>query len=267
LTNYSGILARLPNVFSIFNEKNYFTSFHYGGDMDFANIGALFTKADKVSSEETISSPTKNAWGIHDEILFDDFYSQITTQQGPYFSMLFSLSSHEPYVVPNYAKYKEPYQNSVSYTDSCLGVFLNKFKKTKQWNNTLIIITADHGSTGPDHSASFEPRTFQIPLVITGGAVKKNVIVDETVGQADIPVTLGKLIHSPPVGSAWQHSLLQPNDVAYYSFYNGIGLVNGNCSQQYDIYGKRYIDEACSKPFEQAYFQMNNQAFFSALSH
>ena len=39
----------------------------------------------------------------------------------------------------------EKFMNSVYYTDKCLGDFVEKLRKRDDWDNTLVIMVADHG--------------------------------------------------------------------------------------------------------------------------
>ena len=73
------------------------------------------------------------------------------TVKEPFFNVVLTLSSHEPFDVPmdpvfsgndNMTKYK----NSVYYADKALGSFLDWAKGTDWWKNTLVIMVADHGA-------------------------------------------------------------------------------------------------------------------------
>lgn len=260
LTNFPDKLAKKPSIFNLFNSP-YFSSFYYGGNMDFANIKVLFQEANAVKSEDDFNTSIKNTWGAHDEVVFKTFADDFIRRKQPQFSMLFSLSSHEPFDVPNFHRYEDPYRNSIAYTDSCLGVLIQRLKNSDKWDNTLIIITADHGVKRPDNAPIYSERNFIIPLVLTGGVVKKDTMISEIVSQADIPSTLANYINQPSV--FLQNSILKPSNYAFYSYHNGLVSVTPEGIQYFDITQHKYLTGSVNPPIEKAYYQWMNAYFFN----
>jgi len=260
LTNFPDILANKPNIFSTLSE-DYATGFYYGGNLEFANIKVLFKDADVVKSQQNFTSIHTNAWGVHDEDVFRVFADDFLAEPKPQFKMLFSLSSHEPFDVPNYKTKKNPYLNSVSYTDSCLGVLIRKLKASPKWKNTLVIITADHGTIRPDNAPIYDTANFKIPLVLTGGVVRKDTIIHTVVSQAHIPATITQFtLGSNPFS---QPTLYTPAGYAFYSYHIGVAYVANDCTQYYDIIQKKYLNKKCNPPVERAYYQLQNRNFFT----
>ena len=260
LTNFPAELSSKSNIFKLFDNR-YLSSFYYGGNLDFANIKVLFSHANETKSQDDFISTNKNTWGVHDEDVFQTFSDDFMTRQMPQFSMLFSLSSHEPFDVPNYHKKDDPYLNSISYTDSCLGRMIHRLKKSDKWSNTLVIITADHGVRRPDNAPIYSEKNFHIPLILTGGVVQKDTTILEIVSQADLPSTLANYLNKPSIFQ--QHSILTPSNSAFYSYHNGIVSVTSDCIQYYDIDQKKYLFDSCNHPLEKAYFQLGNDDFFN----
>jgi len=63
------------------------------------------------------------------------------------------------------------YDGEIRYLDHCLGLLLEKLKALKVYDNTLIIITSDHGEAFGEHSLVSHGRTLyeellRVPLVI-----------------------------------------------------------------------------------------------------
>ena len=260
LTNFPAELSSKPNIFNLFKSR-YWSSFYYGGNLDFANIKVLFSDANELKSQGDFSSNKKNVWGVHDEDVFQTFADDFISRKMPQFSMLFSLSSHEPFDVPNYHIKEDPYLNSIAYTDSCLGLLINQIKESDKWSNTLIIITADHGVIRPDNTPIYSETNFKIPLIFTGGVVRQDSVIHEIVSQSDLPSTLASYLNKPTVFS--QQSVLQPSNYAFYSYHNGIVSVTPDCIQYYDLNHKKYLTDSCTLPFEKAYFQLANDDFFN----
>lgn len=259
LTNFPTELSAKPSVFKLFS-KDYWTSFYYGGNLDFANIKVLFSDADELKSGDDFVSSKRNTWGVHDEDVFQTFGDDFMTRKKPQFSMLFSLSSHEPFDVPNYQNREDPYLNSISYTDSCLGLLINRIKESDKWSNTLIMITADHGVRRPDNAPIYSDINFKIPLILTGGVVRRDTVIREIVSQSDLPSTVASYLNKPFIFS--QQSVLQPSNIAFYSYHNGIATVAPDCIQFYDFDQKKYLTDSCTLPFEKAFFQLANEDFF-----
>jgi phosphoglycerol transferase MdoB-like AlkP superfamily enzyme len=260
LTNFPAELSSKPNIFKLFDSR-YWSSFYYGGNLDFANIKVLFSHANQTKSQDDFTTTNKNTWGVHDEDVFKMFSDDFTSRKMPQFSMLFSLSSHEPFDLPSYQKKEDPYLNSISYTDSCLGRMIDRLKKSDKWSNTLLIITADHGVIRPDNAPIYSEKNFHIPLIITGGVVQKDTMISEIVCQADLPSTIANYMNKPAVFQ--QKSVLKPSNNAFYSYHNGIVSVTSDCIQYYDINQKKYLFDSCALPFEKAYFQLANDDFFN----
>ena len=259
LTNFPTELSAKPSVFKLFS-KDYWTSFYYGGNLDFANIKVLFSDADELKSGDDFVSSKRNTWGVHDEDVFQTFGDDFITRKKPQFSMLFSLSSHEPFDVPNYQNREDPYLNSISYTDSCLGLLINRIKESDKWSNTLIMITADHGVRRPDNAPIYSDINFKIPLILTGGVVRQDTVIREIVSQSDLPSTVASYLNKPFIFS--QQSVLQPSNIAFYSYHNGIATVTPDCIQFYDLDQKKYLTDSWTLPFEKAFFQLANEDFF-----
>jgi len=258
LTNFPQQLANKPSIFSVFPDS-YHTSFSYGGNLEFANIKVLFKDADEVNSQADFESSNANAWGVHDEEVFRDELSHFLIEPKPQFKMIFSLSSHEPFDVPDYNKLSSPYLNSVAYTDSCLGVFVEGLRASGKWDNTLLIVTADHGTIRPDNAPIYDTANFRIPLLLTGGAVQKNTSIYSTVSQMDIFPTLAKLFDERKWAAP---SLLAPQGRAFYSYHDGIVFVSDTTLNIWDLGMKAYIKPPEDKPYEKAFYQVENEKFF-----
>jgi phosphoglycerol transferase MdoB-like AlkP superfamily enzyme len=216
----------------------YNCSYFYGGDIDFAAMRSFIQNAhyDKIVSDEDFPDSTYGAkWGVHDGFIFEKFYDDILASKTPFLRTVFTLSSHEPFDVPYRSSFygsseEEKFLNAGRYTDSCLGVFINKLKKTRLWDSTLVIITADHGSNHPKNSQYFECIRFRIPMIWIGGALNiKDSIVSRIGAQTDIPFTLlNQLDIVPKEKFPYGKNLLNngKKSFAYYTFNNGFCFIN-----------------------------------------
>jgi phosphoglycerol transferase MdoB-like AlkP superfamily enzyme len=114
-------------------------------------------------------------WGVPDGYLFERAFVDLKTEKMPFMQTIYTVSSHPPYDVP-YSKIKgisvrDKYLNSVSYTDSCLGRFIHSLRNSPLWENTLLIVTSDHGHMQPGPTDITHPDTYRIPLIWAGGVI------------------------------------------------------------------------------------------------
>lgn len=166
IINYPEKSNKLTMMSDYFKRNSYRTSFYYGGDIDFYNLKSFVLQGEynKIVGQADFPKEIRNlsSWGAPDGYLFERVLDELDKSQ-PFFTVAYTLSSHTPYDVPAQIikgqSTEDKYLNSVAYTDSCLGDFIRAFKKTKYWNNTLVIITADHGHLYPGPTGIVEPAT------------------------------------------------------------------------------------------------------------
>ena len=179
---------------------------------------------------------------------------------------MLSLSSHEPFDVPfgNKKLMGEDalFLNSCAYTDSCLGNFIQQAKNKSWWNNTLIIITADHGHRFPFNSSNYEKGKFKIPMLWLGGAVANAMRIGKMGSQTDIASTLlGQLrVADPHFIFSKDLFSLTTNSFAVYSFNNGFGYLSPTTEMVYDFDLRNYL-----KPYGNEKDVLNGKAYMQVL--
>ena len=264
----------LPSINQVLAKEGYTTSYTYGGELEFANIKSylLNTGFDKLVDKYSFPvSQRTTSWGVHDEYVFDRFSQDLKNEKEPFFAALFTLSSHEPYDVPlKHFKGNDQttlFKNSMYYADSVLGNFIQKSKQEAWWNNTLIIMVADHGHPLPGNDANDKPSKFHIPLIFTGGALKKQGSFDVIGSQTDIITTVMDQIHIPTKQFEWGKDLLDSSarSFAFYSFNNGFGWVTPKGAATVDnVSGLIFKDpdfDSSKLKYGKAYMQFSYQNF------
>jgi phosphoglycerol transferase MdoB-like AlkP superfamily enzyme len=236
---------RLPSLCRKFNELGYKSSFFYGGDTHFANMNSFIVNSgfQRTVNQDDFPKEFRNSkWGVHDEHMFARVLAETDTATAPFFSVLFTLSSHEPFDVPMDTKIKgnqpaEKYMNSVYYADSCLGAFITEAKKREWWKNTLVVLVADHSVRYPDDLSIVVPQRYTIPMLWLGGAVQKPIVVDVVGGQADIAATLLNQMGIDNNEFYYSNDLLNPlrQPFALYFYNKGFGMVTSNCTVVYNM--------------------------------
>ena len=228
--------AKLPNLGVILKTKGYKSSFYYGGETEFAKMNSylLSSGMEKIISVKDFPKEPKSKWGVNDEYIFEKHINDLKKETNTFFSILLTLSNHEPFEVPikKFEGEEKPqkFRNSAYYTDYCLGKYFEKAKKELWYKNTLFILVADHGHHLPRENDMALPASRKIPLLILGGALKnefKGKTIDITGNHHDIPATLLNQMQLPANKFGWSKNLLNKNcrNFAYYANENGFGWI------------------------------------------
>jgi phosphoglycerol transferase MdoB-like AlkP superfamily enzyme len=268
----------LPSLNKALEKAGYTSSYTYGGELEFANIKSYLVNIgfDNLTDKYSFSvSQRTTSWGVHDEFVFNRFSHDLKNKQQPFFATLFTLSSHEPYDVPMKPHFPGKdettlFKNSVYYTDSVIGDFINKSKMENWWQNTLVIFVADHGHPIPGYDPNDRPSKFHIPLIFSGGALKLKGKVTNIGSQTDIAATVLHQLHLPADDFKWSKDLLDSSarQFAFYSFNNGFGYVTPKRAATVDNVSKQiiYIDKSFDSSdikFGKAYMQFSYQDFLN----
>ncbi len=243
---------KLPQLSKVFEQKGYTTSYYYGGELEFANIKSFLLNGgyNKLIDKADFPAESYNSkWGAHDHVLFDRVLKDLKQEKAPFFSTVYTLSSHEPYEIPIPAKFPgtdntAKFRNSVYYTDWALGRFITEAKKQPWWQNTLVVIVADHGHALPGDDANHAPSKFKIPFILTGGVVtQKGKEVTTIASQTDIASTLLAQLNLPHQDFKWGRNLMAATDYpfAFYVFNDGFGFVTPQGILTYDNVAKKPI--------------------------
>ena len=173
LSKYS--TNRIEGLPSILKKHGYNTSFYHGGSngtMGFDNF-SFMAGCDKYygKNEYPNTADYDGNWGIWDEPYLKYFAEQLDNKKEPFFSVVYTLSSHHPYKVPEKYKAKLPkgkYEifQSIAYTDLALREFFEKAKKSKWYNNTVFVITADHTFWALDDFYNNRIGMYSVPIVM-----------------------------------------------------------------------------------------------------
>ena len=241
----------IPSLNAVLAQRGYHTGYTYGGELEFANIKAylLNTGFDKlIDKYDFPMSERTTSWGVHDEFVFNRFSKDLNAMDTAFFEVFFTLSSHEPYDVPltHFTETDEStqFKNAIYYTDSLLGDFIQKSKAQPWWDNTLIVLVADHGHHLPGYDANHAPAKFHIPLVFTGGALSQNGMVETIGSQTDIIPTILNQMGIPAEEFKWGKDLMDADkSFAFYSFNNGFGWVTPSGTVTVDNVSKSVITE------------------------
>lgn len=212
----------------LYNSADYNTSFIYGGDLTWRDLGEfvkfqaykniegkqdIYSSIEKTKAEDDYFYP----WGIYDEYLYEHILKKLENSKEKEMILALSTNNHPPYNIPNDYKSKslifseelkahitgdfdlaEQRFKSYAYALDSVGDFLDKFKNSHAKDNTIVVITADNNTVegimkyenNPIFTSKNIPIYFYLPKKL-----KEKLNVDTTVAgsQKDIFPTLYNL--------------------------------------------------------------------------
>lgn len=245
---------KLPSLPMILNEKGYHTSFYFGGDLDYGNIRAFLfhNEMDKIVEESDISAGIpRGRLGIHDEFMMALHADELKISEEPFFSILFTMSSHSPYDQPkehsiDWEGPEARFINSAFYSDYSLGRYFELVKKAPWYDRTLFIIIADHSHNTYRNwpVESFHYR--HIPMMFLGGALKEEFRgkqIETVSSNTDLPRTLLNQLALDSTPFTWSKDLLNPvsPSFAYFEINDGVGWKTPSGEFVYDMRNDHYI--------------------------
>lgn len=159
---------------AILAAEGYHTSFFHGGRNgtmgfdDFSHIAGI--KHYYGLNEYRGPAAFDGKWGIYDEEFLQFYAATLKTFPQPFFSSVFTLSSHHPYNVPERLKKKfaaapNSLLQSISYTDYALGRFFQTIATAPWYKHTLFVLVADHTAVGQSLEYNTRAGMYRIPLV------------------------------------------------------------------------------------------------------
>jgi len=222
---------KIQSLVSCLKEMGYDTSFFHGapnGSMGFLGFGNILGFDHYYGKTEfNNDAEFDGVWGIWDEPFLQFMKQTLDKKQKPFFSTVFTVSSHEPYIVPEQYKGKFPKGNvpmhqCVGYTDFSFKKFFESAKKQPWFKNTIFIITADHGNqTYYDEYEKVVNRTAT-PILIykPDGSLKGEN--KELAQQIDIYPTILDMVGYDKPFRSWGRSLIGDKKVKPYTInFNG----------------------------------------------
>ena len=239
----------MPNIAkTLKTERGYHTTYLYGGDINFTNMRSYLIAGgfEQLIWKDNYTSEEQNTarWGVCDEITFETLYQLSTTQTSPFIIGYSTLSSHAPWDVP-VKKFDDEILNAFYYLDQCLGNFIHRFRQTKAWDNTLLILLPDHGIPYKDIDER-HPLMNHIPMIWLGGAVKAPVRITQVCNQTDLPATLLGQLGLPHDAFTFSRDVLSSTytkPFATHTFDNGFSMVDSASFVSYDFVSNKVIAE------------------------
>jgi phosphoglycerol transferase MdoB-like AlkP superfamily enzyme len=238
VSNYAGNqIMSLPERLS---REGYSTSFYHGGKNGTMGFQA-FCKAAGVKEYYGLNEyPNKEDfdgnWGVFDEPFLQYYSSELENKQQPFFSGVFTLTSHHPFEIPK--KYKNRFPKgdlkileSIGYADYSLSNFFAEAKTRQFYNNTIFVITADHTSMSNDAYYSGSVGAFRVPFIIFDPQNPSHRVNNKVTQHSDIfPTVLDYLNYNGEI-VCFGNSVLRDKESFSINYYNNI----------YQFYTQHYL--------------------------
>ena len=245
-TSYASSLysrQEVESVVSVAHELGYNSSFFHGaangsmGFLGFANT--LGFERYYGRTEFNNDNEFDGYWGIWDEPFLLYMKSVLDQQKTPFLSSVFTITSHDPYVIPKayhgkFDKGHVPMHQCVGYTDHALRQFFKKSSNSPWFDDTVFLFTADHGNQ--THFPFYEKTVnrFASPLMIFKPNSQLKGVDMRLASHMDIFPTVADLIDYPNPFKSWGRSLV--SDQEYHPF-----IINYFSGGSYFIMDENFI--------------------------
>lgn len=272
LMKYPRKLQKLHSFPGELKKAGYNLQYLYGGDADFTSMRSYLKICGFENIIEDVSFPKSyntTKWGVPDHHVFDALYTEIEKQREfPFLKVIQTQSSHNPFDVPFRSHHTDPYLNSVAYTDSCLGDFIQRFRQLPSWDNTILVLVPDHAMRFPYDLDNRSVDRYKIPLVIAGGAVGKAQRIENYASQTDIAATLLYQLNLSSTHFTFSRNILNPATphTGFFTFKDGFGMVSAENEYVYDNEAGHAITNTGLANFNQKRAQAWIQKMFDYLN-
>ena len=202
ITNHPEKYYAVPSLLTPIDSMGYYTSYYYGGELNYANILSYlrYNEFDKIVDHKDVDAGFHSGkLGYHDTDMLPWVAKQVTDQPEPFFTTVFTQSSHSPYDYPkvleklDWLKLEPDYMNSAHYVDFALKLFMDAAKNEPWYENTIFIFVADHSHETEKNYPLESFEYHQIPLLITGEPLQdslRGTTFDKICSSLDIPATM-----------------------------------------------------------------------------
>lgn len=239
----------------VYQAKGYETSYVYGGDLSWRNVGTFFKyqgfdhvegKGSIVNALHLDEKKSSHSWGVFDQYAYDFLLKKLSDAKKPQFMYLMTTNNHPPYDIPSdYVSRPLKWSNEMSahmkgdrqlldkrlhdyaYALDMAGRFMDEIKKNPKFSNTVVVITADNNTIessmkydDPIATSKLIPFYLYLPK-----ALKPHDAIDTTIpgSHKDIFPTLYNLTLSDADYVAMGVNLLDPS--VLHCGFNDAGII------------------------------------------
>ncbi|MCI8470999.1 MAG: sulfatase-like hydrolase/transferase [Clostridia bacterium] len=213
------------DIFKLFNNKNYHTSYIHGNYPYFWNRGNVYGRLnlDELVLKEQFDDLSENINGdLSDELLYRQAVQKLKGYDNPFMSYIVAASSHTPFSLEglqdrskisiDVGKYKDTYfgnyLEAVNYADYAFGILIQELKEAGLYEDTAILVFGDHNGLNMYNEelldflsyTNSEVTEVDIKLNYTRVAcgfkipgIEHNIEIEKPINKLDIKPTLAYL--------------------------------------------------------------------------
>jgi uncharacterized sulfatase len=199
-TGFAELAGRMPphlSLLSLLKHNGYKTAFYYGGDSQFDNMADFLRRntVDHIYDIQTFPEgysklPANQlglCWGYGDKELYRYYFSTLQNDDTPYCRVLLTVTSHEPFLVPQQQQYLDRFEQrmdelhydktrkeaardfelkyaSILFVDDALREFFQTYAQRPDYHNTIFIVTGDHRM--PEIPMNDKLDRYRVPFLI-----------------------------------------------------------------------------------------------------
>ena len=237
ITNHQEKYYAIPSIVKSLDSLGYYSSFYFGGELNYGNILSYlrYNEFNRIVEGKDVNEHFhKGKLGIQDTDMLPWAARDINSQPEPFFTTIFTLSTHSPYDYPKifeeleWPELEKVFVNSAKYTDIALKLFMDRAKQQPWYDNTLFLFMADHSHPSYKNHPMESFEYHKIPLLIYGKPLQdslRGTTFDKICGNTDIPATLLAQLGVKHEEFIWSKNIFNTcyKPLAFFELYSGLG--------------------------------------------
>lgn len=167
-------------------------------------------------------------------------------------------------------------RNATAFIDTQLQSMMEFLKKEYDWDNTIFVITSDHGNECNEsdnniwgHNSKFSRYQLHVPLIIAGGPVPKGIFDHRTYHVDVVPTLMQLLGCTTPIQnystgrSLWK---TEKRDLMIFSSYSNRAMIYNDAIYEMNRNGVTYNYDLKGKKIKQLPSASQLKQFFDEMS-
>ena len=237
ITNHQEKYYAIPSIIKPLDSLDYYSSFYFGGELNYGNILSYlrYNEFDRIVEGKDVNEHFhKGKLGIQDADMLPWAAKDFNSQPEPFFTTIFTLSTHSPYDYPKifeeleWPQLEKVYINSAKYTDIAIKLFMDRAKQQPWYKNTLFLFMADHSHPSYKNYPLESFEYHKIPLLMYGEPLQdslRGTTFDKICGNTDIPATLLAQFGVNHDEFIWSKNVFNRcyKPFAFFELYSGLG--------------------------------------------
>ena len=239
ITNHQEKYYAIPSIIQPLDSLGYYSSFYFGGELNYGNIMSYlrYNEFDRIVEGKDVTERFhKGKLGIQDTDMLPWAAKDITKQPQPFFTTIFTLSTHSPYDYPKgyfdeleWPQLEKVFVNSGKYTDVALKLFMDEARQQPWYDSTLFVFMADHSHPSYKNYPLESFEYHKIPLLLYGEPLMdslRGTTFDNICGNTDFPATILAQLGVQHEQFIWSKDVFNKcyKPFAFFELYGGLGF-------------------------------------------